>query len=128
MIYNILHYQFNLEDPRSFVIERAHRSRSATSPRPIHCRLLNWEDKDYLSKIAAGRLQRNLFGKDQIKIYVSDDVSKKVSDQRKELREKYLPDIRMKSNVKIAFVLLMIPARIQYREDETWKYFFLPEN
>ena len=114
-INNILHYQFNLEDPRSFVIERTHRSRSATSPRPIHCRPLNWEYKDYLLNIAPGRLKRNLFGKDQIKIHVSDDVSNKVRDQRKELKEKYLPDTRMKSNVKIAFVPFMIPARIQYR-------------
>ena len=67
---------FNLEDPRSFVIERAHRLRSATSPRPIHCQLLNWEDEDYLLKIASGRLKRILFGEDQINIYVSDDVSK----------------------------------------------------
>ena len=59
LIYNILYYQLGLDDPRGFVIERAHRTQTEISPRPIHCCFLNWEDKEYILRIAPGRLKRN---------------------------------------------------------------------
>ena len=70
-------YQLGQEDPRGLVIERAHRTQTKTSPRSIHCCFLNWEDKEYILKVAPGRLKQNPFGRDQINIYVTDDVSKK---------------------------------------------------
>ena len=92
-------------------------------------KILNWEDKEYLLKISPGRLKRNSFGfgANAVKIYISDDVSKKVRDDRKLLRQRDLKDIQQKQGVKVAFVPFLVPARIQYKEGDTWKYFFLPE-
>ena len=56
LIYNILYYQLGL---RGFVTERAHRTQTEASPRPIYCCFLNWEDKEKILRIAPGRLKRN---------------------------------------------------------------------
>ena len=92
-------------------------------------RILNWEDKENLLKISPSRLKRNSFGfgANAVKIYISDDVSKKVRDDRKLLRQRYLKDIQQKQGVKVAFVPFLVLARIQHKEGDTWKYFFLPE-
>ena len=135
MIYNIFDKQLELNDARDIVIERVHRTTirlpdgSVLNPRPIHMRILNWEDKEYLLKISPSRLKRNSFGfgANAVKIYMSDDVSKKVRDDCKLLRQRYLKDIQQKQGVKVEFVPFLVPARIQYKEGDTRKYFFLPE-
>ena len=135
LIYNIFDKQLELNDARNIVIERVHRTTirlpdgSVLNPRPIYMKILNWEDKEYLLKISPSRLKRNSFGfgANAVKIYISDDVSKKVRDDRKLFRQRYLKDIQQKQGVKVAFVPFLVPARIQYKEGDTWKYFFLPE-
>ena len=97
--------QFELEYARDIVIERANRTKiiledsSIMNPRPIHAKLLNWEDKEFLLKIGPSRLKRNNNGFG-VKIYVSDNVTKKVREDRKVLRTRHLPDIRQKPGVK----------------------------
>ena len=91
LIYNIFDKQLELNDARDIAIERVHRTTirlpdgSILNPRPIHMRILNWEDKEYLLKISPSRLKRNSFGfkANAVKIYRSNDVSKKVRDNRK---------------------------------------------
>ena len=42
-------------------------------------RIMNWDDKEFLLRIAPSRLKGNLYGSraDGNKIFISDDVSKK---------------------------------------------------
>ena len=133
LLYNILERQFELEYARDIVIERAHRTKiiledgSIMNPRLIHAKLLNWEDKEFLLKIGPSRLKRNNYGFG-VKIYVSDDVTKKVREDRKILRTRYLPDIRQKPGVKVAFIPFQVPARIQYKEGDSWKFIYLPNS
>ena len=62
-----------------------------------------------------------------LKIIVTDDVSKKVRDDRKLLRSHHLPDILERQDVKVAFIPYVIPARINFKQGDTWKYFYLPQ-
>ena len=133
LFHNILERQFELEYARDIVIERAHRTKiiledgSIMNPRPIHAKLLNWEDKEFLLKIGPSRLKRNNYGFG-VKIYVSDNVTKKVREDRKILRTRYLPDIRQKPGVKVAFIPFQVPARIQYKEGDSWNFIYLPNS
>ena len=115
------------------IIERAHRTsrlkrnRDGTEmPRPIYCRFLNWSDKDYVIRRAPQTLKDNPFGPKKAKLIIIDDVSKKVRTERKILKEQYLPGIEKKQNVKTAFIPYLVPARIQFKEGDSWKFYFLP--
>ena len=59
---------------------------------------------------------------------VTDDVSKRVREHRKILKSRHLPEILSRPNVKVAFIPYLVPARIQYKIDNTWKFFFLPDD
>ena len=61
-----------------------------------------------------------------ITVSVTDDVSKKVRDYRKLLKSQHLPDILKRPDVKVAFIPYVIPARIKYKQGDTWKYFIYP--
>ena len=101
-------------------------SRRPSPPRPIYARFINEADKDYILRRAPRILKDNPYGPTQAKVIITDDVSAKVSADRKLLREKELPDIRKRPGVKVAFIPYMIPARIQYKQDDQWKFYFLP--
>ena len=134
LVQDILILHTKLVGAEDIIIERAHRSggskRSAngnTPPRPIHVRFLNWSDKDYIIRRAPKSLKNNPFGPAQVNIIVTDDVSKKVREQRRILKNEYLPDILRRPHVKVAFVPYLVPARIQYKQDDPWEFFFINE-
>lgn len=62
------------------------------------------------------------------KIFISDDVSKGVREERKKLKERHLDSIRSREEVEYAFIPWNIPARILYKVKDTVKLksFFLP--
>ena len=139
LIEDIIMNHMKLKDSEDIVIARAHRtnldtedsrkkSKDKSQPRPIHCNFLHWEEKEYIIKRAPGLLKNNPYGVDKSTIIVTDDVSKRVRDQRKVLRAQYLPKLREKPSVKVAFVPYIVPARIQYKEGDTWKFFYLPSD
>ena len=144
LIEEILAHHMKIPDVDSIVIEKAHRStvkdndknknqlsqngasRRPPPPRPIYARFINEADKDYILRRAPRILKDNPYGPTQAKVIITDDVFAKVSADRKLLREKELPEIRKRPGVKVAFIPYMIPARILYKQDDQWKFYFLP--
>ena len=133
LIYSILDRLLEIEWVEKIIVERAHRSKEVKTdkngkalPRPIHVKFLNWEDKDYIIKFAPSKLKHNLY-QGKTHIIVTDDVTKKVRDERKSLRNNYLDEIRGRPDVKVAFVPFLVPARIQYKEKDSWKFFYQPK-
>ena len=143
LIEEILANHMKIPDVDSIVIEKAHRSTVKDNdknknqlsqngasirpppPRPIYARFINEADKDYILRRAPRILKDNPYGPTQAKV-ITDDVSAKVSADRKLLREKELPEIRKRPGVKVAFIPYMIPATILYKQDDQWKFYFLP--
>ena len=93
-----------LKDSEDIVIATAHRtnlypedskknSKNKLRPRPIHCNFLHWEDKEYIIKRAPGLLKNSYYGVNKSITMGTDDVSKKVRDQRKVLRAQHLPKL-----------------------------------
>ena len=138
LIQTILVDHMKVPGAEDFIIERAHCDTINTNkeplkykdgslvPRPIFVRFLNSSDKEYLLKRAPRALKNNLYGHHKLSLVVTDDVSKRVRDQRKLLRTRYLADILGRPNVKVAFIPFSVPAQIQYKDGDTWKFFFLP--
>ena len=48
-------------------------------------------------------------------LFISDDVTKEVREQRKKLKEKYLDDLRKRDEVEFAYVAWSVPAKILYK-------------
>ena len=122
LIEDIIMNHMKQKDSEDIVIDRAHRtnldtevsrkkSNDISQPRPIHCNFLHWEEKEYIIKRAPGLLTNNPYGVDKSTIIVTDDVSKRVRDQRKVLRAQYLPKLRETLSVKVGFVPYIVPAR-----------------
>ena len=59
---------------------------------------------------------------------VTDDVSKKVREQRRILKSEYLLNILSRPNVKVASVPYLVPAGIQFKQDDSWDFFSLIVN
>ena len=134
LLEDIIVNRMKLKDTEDIVIERAHRSGVKKSAkdgkefsRPIHCRFLHWGDKEYVMKKAPRVLKNNPYGAKKATVIVTDDVSKKVREERKILKTQHLPDLLNKPSVKVAFIPYTVPARIQYKEEDSWKFFFLPQ-
>ena len=116
LIYTILDRLLETEWVEKVTIERAHCSKEVKTdkngealPRPIHVKVLNWEDKEYILKLAPSKLKHNRY-QGKAHIIVTDDVTKKVRDERKSLRNNYLDEIRGRPDVKVAFVPFLVPA------------------
>ena len=102
---------------------RAHRTisckqrQSATSgaplPRPVHVYLLRYTAKEYILRNAASKLRENPFH--EANLYISDDVSKSVREQRKKLKERHLNKIRSREDVQFAYIPWSVPARIIFK-------------
>ena len=78
-------------------------------------------------KKAPRALKNNPYGAKKATVIVTDDVRKKVREERKILKTRHLPDLLNKPSVKVAFIPYTVPARIQYKEEDSWKFFFLPQ-
>ena len=108
-----------LEGADGIEIDRAHRTGQlpATSgtprPRPIHCRLLRYADRQFILKNASKHLKNNKYKEHNI--YITDDVTPKVRGERKELRESYLRRIQKDERVHFAYIPWSVPALIRYK-------------
>lgn len=97
----------------SIEIERAHRSPSGPprqnnmKPRPIHVRFLRFSDREAVLKAAPLKLKGTTF-KGQ-KIFITDDVSPSVRENRKVLRQ-HLHELKKRSDVNYAFIPWVVPA------------------
>ena len=62
-------------------------------------------------------------------IFISDDVSKSVRDDRSKLRKNYLQEFKARPEVQFSFIPWSVPARILYKKDRTdsLKSFYLPK-
>ncbi len=117
-------------------VMRAHRTNislraTAKNPspvRPIHIYLLRYSDKVQILKAAASVLKNNLFLDSQV--FISDDVSKNVREERAELRKFHLKGIRERDDVEFAFIPWSVPAQILFKEKNCSKLksFKLPDD
>ena len=104
---------------------RAHRMNvkeqavATPKPRPIHVYLLRYTDKVKILKAAAKALKEKAFFESQL--YISDDVSKSVRNDRAKLRKDYLKEIKEKEDVEFAFIPWSVPAQILYKKVSTTK-------
>ena len=91
-------------------VMRAHRSSfrrnpseiEMPKPRPIHVYLLRYTDKVNLLKVAASKLKDNKYKESMI--FISDDVSKSVCDDRSKVRKNYLQEFKARPEVQFAFI------------------------
>ena len=135
IVSNILSQHMKLEG--DLEIMRAHRTNirrqnikeNKASPlaRPVHVYLLRYTDKQYILRNAASALKDNPFLEENL--YISDDVSKKVRDDRKRLKESRINEIRAREEVVFAYIPWSVPARILYKvkDSSKLKSFFLPD-
>ena len=133
IIRDILVNHMNLE--REIEIMRAHRTtiknsqnrrNGEQSSRPIHVALLRYPDKQFILRNAAAKLKDNPYL--DAKIFISDDVSKAVRDERKILKDRHLEEIRNQEDVEYAFIPWSVPPRILYKGNDSAKLksFFRP--
>ena len=96
-------------------------------PRPVHVYLLRYTDKQYILSNAASALKDNPF--QEANLCTSDDVPKKVRDDRKKLKEQHNDEIRTREDVDFAYIPWNVPASILYKVKDSpkLKSFFLPE-
>lgn len=114
-----------IDDGGDIELERAHRTPSQpqsrpggtnsrpTRPRPIHCKFLRYNDRQYILKNAAKLLRNNKYRGSSV--YISDDVTRTIRDGRKQLRENQLQSIRQDERVNFAFIPWTIPPVIRYK-------------
>ena len=125
-VHELLTSHLKLEGADEIVIDRAHRTGpppgagqavtlSSPRPRPIHCRLLRHNDRQYILKNAAKHLKNNKFKSKNV--FISDDVTPKVRAQRKdkEMREMHLRRIQGEERVHFAYIPWSVPAMIRYK-------------
>ena len=74
-------------------------------------------DKVKILKAAAKALEEKAFFESQI--YISDDVSKSVRNDRAKLRKDYLKEIKEKEDVEFTFIPWSVPAQILYKKVST---------
>ena len=96
-------------------IQRAHRtglesSGNKTRPRPIHVGFSTYLEKEKCRRVLLDLFKRKKFGKEEVRLFVSDDFSQKVRKMRKEK----IPELmRLRKEGKIAY--LAYPATIRVR-------------
>ena len=98
---------------RTNIKRRENATRDASLLRPIHVYLLRYTDKEYVSHNAASKLRDNPF--QEANLYICDDVSKSVREERKKLKEKHLGEFREREDVHFAYIPWSVPARIIYK-------------
>jgi len=86
----------------NIIKRRENATRGASLPRPIHVYLLRYTDKEYVLRNAASKLRDNPF--QEANLYISDDVSKSVREERKMLKERHLDEFRQREDVHFARV------------------------
>ena len=74
---------------------------------------MNNTDRQVILANAAKSLKDNPYKGS--KLYISDDVTKEIREQRKLLKEEHLKTLREREDVEFAYVPWSIPVRIIYR-------------
>jgi len=85
---NLLQEQMGLDEAGEIKIMRVHHTpttirKDASKPRPIHVYLLRYSDRQYILANAAKCLKDNQY--EGSTLFISDDVTKEVREQRKKL-------------------------------------------
>ena len=114
----LLNDHMKLEEAEEIEIMRAHRTpttrnRDQLKSRPIHVYLLRYTDRQFILANAAKTLKDNPYKGS--KLYISDDVTKEIREQRKLLKEEHLKTLQEREDVEFAYVAWSIPARIIYK-------------
>ena len=117
--------QRHMKLERKIEVMRAQRSsfrrnpseNETPKPRPIHVYLLRYTDKINLLKVAASRLKDNKYKESMI--FILDDVSKSVRDDRSKLRKNYLQELKARPEVQFAFIpttttTIYLPHKLTY--------------
>ena len=127
--------QRHMKLEKKIEVMQAHRSsfrrnpseNETPKPRPIHVYLLRYTDKVNLLKVAASKLKDNKYKESMI--FISDDVSKSVCDDRSKLRKNCLQELKARPEVQFAFIPWSVPARSLYKKEGTdsLKSFYLPK-
>ena len=133
LVTSILTEHMGLEE---IEVMRAHRTNikqrptsGATLRRPVHVYLLKYTAKEYILRNAASKLRENPFH--EANLYISDDVSKSVREQRKKLKERHLNEIRSREDVQFAYIPWSVPARIIFKlngESKLKSFYLQAEN
>ena len=71
-------------------------------PRPVRVYLLRYTDKQYIRRNAASALKDKPFL--EANLYISDNESRKVRDDREKLKERYIKEIRSREEVDFAYI------------------------
>ena len=87
--------------------------RGATRTRPIHVALLRFTDKQYILRNAAAKVKDHPF--QEANLFISDDVSRKVREDRNNLKENHLEAIRAREHVEFVFIPRSVPACILFK-------------
>ena len=87
--------------------------RGATRARPIHVALLRFTDKQYILRNAAAKVKDHPF--QEANLFISDDVSRKVREDRNNLKENHLEAIRAREHVEFVFIPWSVPACILFK-------------
>ena len=108
-----------LENPDSYVIERAHRSgpKAEGRVRPIHVRLLNWRAREAILKATPKKMKEK-----KPTFVITDDVTPSVRTKRRDMLPK-LRELKATTGVVVAFITRAIPPTIQYKQGEIWKFY-----
>ena len=109
-------FQGHMKLEREVEVIRAHKinikrnDRTIASPKPrlVHLYLLRDTDKMYIMKSAVNKLKDNKYKNSPI--FISNDLSKTVREERAKLRKANLPKIKAKANVLFAFIPCSVPA------------------
>ena len=99
----------------SWGVENTQNSRDTL--RPVFN--MRFTDKQYILRNAAAKLKDHPF--QEASLFISDDVSRKVREDRKKLKENHLDAIRAREDVEFAFIPWSVPARILFKNKDTDK-------
>ena len=81
--------------------------------------LLRYTAKEYVLRNAVSKLRENPFH--EAKLYISDNESKSVMEQRKKLKERHLNEIRSREGVQFAYIPWSVPTKIIFKLNQSVK-------
>ena len=127
-LYDFFATHMDLYIAENICIDCAHRSgkKSSDKPRPIHARILEWHHKEIILREAPSVLKEHKYK--GTKVIITDDVSKSVREDRGTLRLNHSHHIKAKEDVTVAFIPFTVPARIRYKQGDSWRHFYSTKN
>ena len=114
---------------RTNIKRRENATNGVSLPRPVHVYLLRFTDKEYILRNAASKLRDNPF--QEVNLYISDEVSKSVREERKKLKERHLREFHSRDDVLFAYIPWSVPASIIFKlngESKLKSFYLQPEH